>query len=96
MPGACGWKRPRESREISRARGVTIFENLTDVPAEAFDLVFSPHTLEHVPVALRYVEDARRFPGQDGLLGLVLPGRERAAVTTDVDSVNPHLHCWTP
>jgi SAM-dependent methyltransferase len=96
VPGACGWDLSRESREISRARGLTIFENLTDVPAEAFDLVFSRHTLEHVPDPLRYLEDARRFAGQDGRLRLVLPARERATVTTRVDVVNLHLYCWTP
>lgn len=49
VSGACGWDLSRESREISRARGLTIFENLTDVPSDTFDLVFSRHTLEHVP-----------------------------------------------
>ena len=96
VSGACGWDLSRESREISRARGLTIFENLTDVPSDTFDLVFSRHTLEHVPDPLRYLEDARRFAGQDGRLRLVLPGRERATVTTDVDAVNLHLYCWTP
>ena len=95
VSGACGWDLSRESREISRARGLTIFENLTDVPSDTFDLVFSRHTLEHVPDPLRYLEDARRFAGQDGRLRLVLPGRERATVTTDVDAVNLHLYCWT-
>lgn len=38
----------------------------------------------------------RRFAGHDGRLRLVLPGRERTTVTTDVDAVNLHLYCWTP
>ena len=96
VPGACGWDLSRESREISRARGLTIFEDLPDVPFDAFDLVFSRHTLEHVPDPLQYLQDARRFARHDGRLRLVLPGRERATVTTDVDALNLHLYCWTP
>ena len=96
VPGACGWDLSREFREISRARGITIFEDLADVPSEQFDVVFSRHTLEHVPDPLRYLEDARRFAQADGRLRLVLPGRERATVTTQVDTVNLHLYCWTP
>jgi hypothetical protein len=49
-----------------------------------------------VPDPLRYLEDARRFARQEGLLRLMLPGRERATVTKDVDAVNLHLYCWTP
>lgn len=96
VTGACGWDLSLESRELSRARGLTIFEDLTDVPSDAFDLVFSRHTLEHVPDPLRYLADARSFAGQNGRLRLVLPGRECATVTTEVDAVNLHLYCWTP
>jgi SAM-dependent methyltransferase len=96
LPNACGWDLSRESREISRARGITIFETLAEVPPSSFDLVFSRHTLEHVSDPLRYLEDARRFAGHDGRLRLVLPGRERATITTHVDTVNLHLYCWTP
>jgi hypothetical protein len=51
----------RESREISRGRGSTVFEELGDVPSGSFDLVFTRHTLEHVPYPPRYLEDARQF-----------------------------------
>lgn len=95
-PGACGWDLSRESREISRGRGITVFEELGDVPSDSFDLVFSRHTLEHVPDPLRYLEDARRFAKAGGRLRLVLPGQERATVTTQIDIVNLHLYCWTP
>ena len=93
---ACGWDLSRESREISRARGITVYEDLVDVPTDSFDLVFSRHTLEHVPDPHRYLADARRFASPDGQLRLVLPGRERPTITTHVDSVNLHLFCWTP
>ena len=96
LPGACGWDLSRESREISRGRGITVFEELGDVPSDSFDLVFSRHTLEHVPDPLRYLEDARRFAKVGGRLRLVLPGQERATVTTQIDMVNLHLYCWTP
>jgi SAM-dependent methyltransferase len=96
LPGACGWDLSRESREISRSRGITVFEELGDVPSDSFDLVFSRHTLEHVPDPPRYLEDARRFAKPGGQLRLVLPARERTTVTTQVDTVNLHLYCWTP
>ena len=73
VPGACGWDLSRESREISRARGITIFEDLADFPTDTFDLVFSRHTLEHVPDPPRYLQDAHRFPRHDGGLR---PGRQ--------------------
>jgi SAM-dependent methyltransferase len=96
LPQACGWDLSRESREISRGRGITVFEELGDVPSDSFDLVFSRHTLEHVPDPPRYLEDARRFARASGQLRLVLPARERTVVTTQVDTVNLHLYCWTP
>lgn len=96
MPHACGWDMSRESREISRARGLAIYEDLGDIPADTFDVVFSRHTLEHVPDPPRYLADARRFARSSGCLRLVVPGRERMSVTTAVDTVNLHLYCWTP
>lgn len=95
-PGACGWDLSAESRAICRGRGITVFEELADIPHDSFDLVFSRHTLEHVPDPLRYLEDARRFARADGLLRIVLPGKERPTITTHVDTVNLHLYCWTP
>lgn len=96
LPGAFGWDLSRESREISRGRVLTVFEELGDVPTDSFDLVFSRHTLEHVANPLRYLEDPRRFAKAGGRLRLVLPGQERATVTTQIDIVNLHLYCWTP
>lgn len=96
LPQACGWDVSKQSREISRSRGITVYEELTDIPRDSFDVVFSRHTLEHVPDPLHYLEDARRFAKPHGRLRLVLPGRERPTVTTCVDTVNLHLYCWTP
>jgi SAM-dependent methyltransferase len=96
LPQACGWDLSRESREISRSRGITVFEELADIPFEAFDLVFSRHTLEHVPDPPRYLEDAHRFARPNGQLRLVLPAKERTTTTTRPDELNLHLYCWTP
>jgi SAM-dependent methyltransferase len=96
LPEAWGWDLSSESREICRSRGISVFEELSDIPSESFDVVFSRHTLEHVPEPRRYLEDARRFARVGGELRLVLPGKERNTVTTVVDTVNLHLYCWTP
>jgi SAM-dependent methyltransferase len=96
IPNACGWDLSKESREICRERGITVYEELSDIPHDSFDLVFSRHTLEHVPDPSRYLEDARRFARPDGRLRLVLPGKERRTITTTPDEMNLHLYCWTP
>jgi SAM-dependent methyltransferase len=96
IPNACGWDLSRESREICRARGITVYEEFSDIPHESFDLVFSRHTLEHVPDPPRYLEDARGFARAGGRLRLILPGKERTTITTKPDEVNLHLYCWTP
>lgn len=96
VPNAFGWDLSKESRIICRKRGITVFNELVDVPADSFDLVFSRHTLEHVPDPPRYLDDARRFAKQGGRLRLVLPAKERTTITTEQDEMNLHLYCWTP
>jgi SAM-dependent methyltransferase len=96
VPNACGWDLSKESRDICRSRGIAVFDELADIPADYFDLVFSRHTLEHVPDPPRYLDDARRFAKHDGRLRLVLPAKERTTITTQPDEMNLHLYCWTP
>jgi hypothetical protein len=41
------WDLSRESREISRGRGITVIEELGDVPSDSFDSLFFRHMLKH-------------------------------------------------
>jgi SAM-dependent methyltransferase len=79
------------------ANGLECFGDLADLPPDTFDVVFSNHSLEHVPNPILALTEMHRVLKPGGKLLLVLPiddwRRQRTFQPGDVDH---HLFTWTP
>lgn len=93
LPNAAGWDASSEAREICRQRKLNVYEELSDVPKKAWDIVFCRHVLEHLESPLDALRKMRELLAEGGELYLVLPKEKHgpAPFTPDIDQ---HLYCW--
>lgn len=93
LPNAAGWDVSSEARAVARQRGIRVFDDLTEVPAGAWDMIFCRHVLEHLEQPLTVLGEMRSLLAPHGHVFLVLP-RETHRPTSFRPDVNQHLYCW--
>jgi SAM-dependent methyltransferase len=93
LPNAAGWDVGKRALEVCRQRGVRVFEDISEVPRGAWEMVFCRHVLEHVEQPLEALKLMRELLHPDGELYLVLP-RERHFHVRIIPDWTQHLYCW--
>jgi len=86
--------------KFSREKGVLSTTDITRIPDNTFDIVFSAHVLEHVDNPLETLRVMRSKLRKDGRLILITP-LDRCKKIKDKNNVfrpdvNQHLWTWTP
>jgi SAM-dependent methyltransferase len=85
------------AQAVAAANGLECFGDLAEIPDNAFDVVFSNHSLEHVPNPILALKEMRRVLKPGGKLLLVLPIDDwRRQKTFRPGDVDHHLFTWTP
>lgn len=93
LPSAWGWDISAEARAACRSRNLKIYDSLTEVPKESFDIVFCRHVLEHVEDPLQTLRTMRELVTPDGELFLILPRENHFQCALEAD-LDQHLYCW--
>ena len=93
LPNAAGWDFSPQARQVSRSRGLSVFDSLDVVPRQDWDFVLCRHVLEHIEEPLSALGIMRELLKVDGKLVLVLPMEHHQSVELAPD-LNQHLYCW--
>lgn len=90
---AFGFDISEDALNACRTRNIKVFDQLSSIPDNDFDIVFSRHSLEHVPDPLESLVQMKQKLKRDGTLILVLPKERHKKVSFEPD-LNCHLFSW--
>ena len=93
LPNAAGWDVSSEARDACRKRGLSVFDELEDVPKGEWDIVVCRHVLEHLEQPLDALKAMRELTAPEGELCMILPKEEHASPLIAPD-LNQHLYSW--
>ena len=93
LPNAAGWDISSEAREVCRARGLDVVDEMAEVPLGEWDIVFCRHVLEHVENPLETLRMFKELVKSTGELYLILP-KERHGTSDLAPDQNQHLFSW--
>lgn len=93
LPNPFGYDASEEARAIARNKGLTVFDQVDDIPTNEFDLVLCRHALEHFPNPTEVLIRLRSFLKPDGVLILILP-KEGHYKCEPMPDLNMHLFSW--
>jgi SAM-dependent methyltransferase len=93
LPDAWGYDISDLARTECLKRGLKIFSNPQEIPANSFDIVLSRHCLEHVENPLENLIWLKKYIKPGGVLILILPKERHKRVNYEPD-VHQHLYCW--
>jgi SAM-dependent methyltransferase len=94
LPNASGWDISAEARDLCRQRKLNVYDDIAEVPREAWDIVFCRHVLEHLEQPLEALRQMRELLSRGGELYLVLPKEDHYPVMNIAPDVDQHLYCW--
>jgi SAM-dependent methyltransferase len=81
------------AREFCRAKGIRVFDSMTDVPDSQYRYVISSHVLEHVDCPLESVREMRRVCAPGGVVLLIVPWERHRPSSFEPDR-DAHLYSW--
>lgn len=87
------------ARQLSRQRGIQVFDDPDLIPSNSYDIVLCRHVLEHVDSPLDELRRLKSFVAPEGLVLIVLPVErrtDRSARNLPDPDVNNHLYSWGP
>jgi SAM-dependent methyltransferase len=84
------------AREFCKQKGLTVVGTLEAVPTDAFDVVISRHSLEHLEDPFQNLMLLRSFLRPGGWLILILPEERPSMLRSYAPDVDNHLFSWTP
>lgn len=93
LPHAAGWDISKEARDCCRLRNLNVYENLSEVPKQAWDIVFCRHVLEHIESPLDALRNMHELIAERGELLLILPKERHRRASLEPD-LNQHLYAW--
>lgn len=93
FPNTVGFDISEFCLDFCRKKGKTVINDLKLAENHSFDLVFSAHTLEHVPNPYEILVQLKEKLNDNGRLMLVLPCEQHGKASFELD-VNQHLYCW--
>lgn len=93
LPHRSGYDISEFARSFCRKRGISVFDDLGDVPDNKFDVVLSSHVLEHLDNPLENLQWLRTKLKPGGKLIVVLPVEKHQTVPFPMDA-NQHLFAW--
>lgn len=93
LSNATGFDISEYGLEFCKSKGITVTNDLSSLPDEGFDVVFSSHVLEHHPNPKEMIENMRRKLKKDKKLYLVIPFERHGKSDFKLD-LNQHLYMW--
>ncbi len=93
LPNAMGYDISEFGIEFCRKKGINATTNLSEIPDEGFDIVFSAHVLEHHPHPKTMIEDMYSKLKKGCHLILVIPYERHGKGKPEFD-LNQHLYTW--
>ena len=93
LPNARGYDISEFGIEFCRRKGIDATSNLSEIPDEAFDVVFSSHVLEHHPHPKNMLENMFQKVKKGGTMILVIPHERHGKAQFNFD-LNQHLYTW--
>lgn len=93
MPNAQGYDISDFGIEFCARKGIKATTDLSSIPNEAFDIVFSAHVLEHHPHPKTMIEDIYSKLKKGERLILVIPHERHSKAQFKLD-LNQHLFAW--
>lgn len=82
------------ARSFCSSKGIRVFDDLGDVPKEAYDRVLISHVLEHLEQPAEVLREVRTLLREGGELLIVLPVERNRSAAVEPD-VHQHLYSWT-
>jgi SAM-dependent methyltransferase len=91
-----GYDLSETARQVSRDHGISVFDDMNDVPDHHYDVVLARHVLEHVPDPVDVITLLKNKLAPKGRLIIIIPVErgplhQRAISPNDV---HQHLYSW--
>ncbi len=93
LPNAMGVDISKFGVEFCKSKGIHATNDMTEVPDESFDIVFSAHVLEHHPNPKVMLADISSKLKKGSKLILVIPYETHGKAKFELD-LNQHLFMW--
>lgn len=93
LPNAVGYDISEYGAKFCQSKGIKVTNNITEIPDEGFDIVFTSHVLEHHPYPKTMIEEMRSKLKTGKKLLLVIPFERHGKAKFTVD-LNQHLYNW--
>lgn len=86
------------ARIKSREHGIRVYDDVSDIPRSAYDVVLCRHVLEHVDDPVATLHQLKSFIAPGGSLLLILPVEKTDRYVRRLPSpdINNHLFAWGP